>query len=70
MPFFYIMVRIIQDEMQGASNEAILATIMVAYAMSTVLTGVVFLLLGIFKMGNLIQFFPRHILVGCIGGIG
>ncbi|KAI9337871.1 sulfate transporter family-domain-containing protein [Zopfochytrium polystomum] len=71
MPFLHIMVRIIEDYMgSNAAPEAVLATIMVAYAVSTVLTGVAFLLLGFFKLGNIIQFFPRHILVGCIGGIG
>ena len=43
---------------------------MASYAMSCVLTGCVFLFLGYYKLGNMIQFFPRHILVGCIGGIG
>ncbi|KAI8918399.1 sulfate transporter family-domain-containing protein, partial [Powellomyces hirtus] len=70
MPFLHIICRTISNEMQGASHHSILATVMVAYAMSTLLTGFVFLMLGIFKLGNLVQFFPRHILVGCIGGIG
>lgn len=55
-----------------------LATVVVAYSLSTLLTGLVFLLLGYLKLGNLLQFFPRHILVslqindqiGTIGGIG
>ncbi|KAJ3151683.1 hypothetical protein HDU89_001731 [Geranomyces variabilis] len=70
MPFLHIICRTIHSEMHGAAPHAILATVMVAYAMSTLLTGLVFLLLGIFKLGTLVQFFPRHILVGCIGGIG
>ncbi|KAJ3040061.1 hypothetical protein HDV00_011510 [Rhizophlyctis rosea] len=70
MPFLHIMCTIIEDRMKGQPSNAILATIMVSYAMSTILTGLVFLLLGMFRLGNLIQFFPRHILVGCIGGIG
>nr|KAJ3422856.1 hypothetical protein HK105_005940 [Polyrhizophydium stewartii] len=70
VPFLHIICATIEAEMTGAHSHAITATIMVAYAMSTIMTGVVFLLLGIFKLGNLIQFFPRHILVGCIGGIG
>jgi MFS superfamily sulfate permease-like transporter len=56
--------------MVGSSDAEIIATIMVGYACSTIVTGIVFLILGIFKLGNVIQFFPRHILVGCIGGIG
>ncbi|KAJ9092109.1 hypothetical protein QFC21_006975 [Naganishia friedmannii] len=43
---------------------------MVSYAFSAVLTGLVFLLLGYFRLGALIGYFPRHILVGCIGGVG
>ncbi|KAJ3177179.1 hypothetical protein HDU87_004671 [Geranomyces variabilis] len=70
MPFLHIICRTIHSGMHGAAPHAILATVMVAYAMSTLLTGLVFLLLGIFKLGTLVQFFPRHILVGCIGGIG
>lgn len=34
------------------------------------LPGVSFFLLGFFRLGSLLGFFPRHILVGCIGGIG
>lgn len=34
------------------------------------LTGLTFFLLGFFRLGSLIGFFPRHILVGCIGGVG
>jgi SulP family sulfate permease len=35
-----------------------------------ILPGVSFFLLGFFRLGSLLGFFPRHILVGCIGGIG
>jgi MFS superfamily sulfate permease-like transporter len=34
------------------------------------LTGLAFFLLGFFRLGSLLGFFPRHILVGCIGGVG
>ncbi|KAI8911753.1 sulfate transporter family-domain-containing protein [Gorgonomyces haynaldii] len=70
IPFLHLMVEQIEHTMQGASDAAIMSTVMTAYAMSTVLTGITFLLLGIFKLGTIIQFFPRHVLVGCIGGIG
>jgi MFS superfamily sulfate permease-like transporter len=70
MPFLHIICKSIEDSMVGADRKAVLATIMAAYAMSCVITGLVFLFLGLFKLGNLIQFFPRHILIGCIGGIG
>lgn len=34
------------------------------------LPGIAFFLLGFFRLGSLLGFFPRHILVGCIGGVG
>jgi SulP family sulfate permease len=43
---------------------------MFAFAMSSVLTGLAFGLLGLMKLGRLSEFFPRHILVGTIGGVG
>ncbi|RKP13673.1 sulfate transporter family-domain-containing protein [Piptocephalis cylindrospora] len=54
----------------GGSDETIVATTMVAYSLSTILTGIVFMALGYWKLGSLVEFFPRHILVGCIGGVG
>lgn len=70
MPFLHLMCEIIESKMRGADSRGITATIMVAYASSTILTGIIFLLLGVFRLGNMIQYFPRHILIGCIGGIG
>ncbi|KAI9228400.1 MAG: sulfate transporter family-domain-containing protein [Piptocephalis tieghemiana] len=55
---------------EGGSDETIIATTMVAYALSTIFTGLVFMALGYWKLGSLVEFFPRHILVGCIGGVG
>ena len=43
---------------------------MVSFAFSSILTGLVFFALGAFRLGALIGYFPRHILVGCIGGVG
>ena len=34
------------------------------------LTGVVFWTMGRFKLGYIVGFIPRHILIGCIGGVG
>jgi hypothetical protein len=70
LPFLHIICGIIEKAMEGSEPKAVLATIMCAYAMSCVMTGIVFLLLGVLKLGKFIQFFPRHILMGCIGGIG
>ncbi|KAJ3102096.1 hypothetical protein HK100_004424 [Physocladia obscura] len=74
MPFLYLIAASVENRMtNGAAavdKDAILATIMTAFAMSTILTGIVFFALAYFKLGNLIQFFPRQVLIGCIGGIG
>ncbi|KAK8864231.1 hypothetical protein IAR55_001477 [Kwoniella newhampshirensis] len=69
VPFFHILVNIIENVI-GDDDKAIIATTMVAFAFSSVLTGLVFFALGAFKLGGLIGYFPRHILVGCIGGVG
>ena len=55
----------------GEENpKSVLATTILSYSLSSVLTGVVFYVMGRCKLGFLIGFFPRHILVGCIGGVG
>lgn len=55
----------------GEENpKAVLATTILSYSISAVLTGAVFFLMGKCKLGRLIGFFPRHILIGCIGGVG
>lgn len=43
---------------------------MLAFAISSILTGIAFYSLGAMRLGSLSEFFPRHILVGCIGGVG
>lgn len=58
-------------EMVGENNpEAVIATTITSYALSSMLTGTVFYLMGRFKFGYIIGFIPRHILIGCIGGVG
>lgn len=69
-PFFHSMALAINADMQNQPKTAILATVIVTYSISAIVTGVVFLLLGKLQLGSLVGFFPRHILVGCIGGVG
>lgn len=42
------------------SKDIIRATVIMAYTISTLLTGLTFLVLGKFKLGSLIGFFPQH----------
>ena len=55
----------------GESNpQAVIATTILSFSISSVLTGAVFFGMGACRLGSLIGFFPRHILIGCIGGVG
>lgn len=65
IPFLHSMVNTIAGHV--ADERQILPTIMVCYALSSVMTGLVFFLLGLFKLGNIVGFFPRIVLVGTIG---
>ena len=68
VPFYHAIVGTLQHHI--SDDETLVATTMFAFAMSTVLTGLAFGTLGYFKLGRLSEFFPRHILVGTIGGVG
>src|ERR1700709_1530425 len=55
----------------GEDNpQAVISTTITSYALSSVLTGFVFFLMGTFHFGYIVGFIPRHILIGCIGGVG
>lgn len=55
----------------GENNpQSVLATTILSYSISSVITGAVFFLMGACRLGSLVGFFPRHILIGCIGGVG
>ncbi|OSC98639.1 hypothetical protein PYCCODRAFT_1374821 [Trametes coccinea BRFM310] len=70
VPFFHLIANQIADTVGEENPHAVIATTMVAFAFSSILTGFTFFLLGALRLGSLIGFFPRHILVGCIGGVG
>ncbi|RCI15425.1 hypothetical protein L249_3462 [Ophiocordyceps polyrhachis-furcata BCC 54312] len=70
VPFFHNMALKIMDSVGPENADAVIATTIVAYALSSMMTGLVFFLMGKFKFGSLVGFIPRHILIGCIGGVG
>jgi SulP family sulfate permease len=70
VPFFHKMTYMIMGSMGTANPDALRATVITSYAMSSILTGLVFLGLGAAKLGTLVNFFPHSILTGCIGGVG
>ena len=50
--------------------DEVISTTITAYAISSILTGAVFFLMGVCRFGYIVGFIPRHILLGCIGGVG
>lgn len=69
-PFFHTMALAIMDTLgEDRPNEVITTTIF-CYIISSMITGLTFLALGKLKLGKIVGFFPRHILIGCIGGVG
>ncbi|KAL1954356.1 hypothetical protein VTO42DRAFT_1383 [Malbranchea cinnamomea] len=70
VPFFHRMAFMILAKVGKENVRSVLATTILSYAISAVLTGTVFFVMGVSGLGSLIGFFPRHILIGCIGGVG
>ncbi len=54
---------------QGYGREA-LSTLFFLFGTASVIVGGVFYTLGRLELGKVLYFFPAHVLVGCIGGIG
>ncbi|KAJ7036917.1 hypothetical protein C8F04DRAFT_457262 [Mycena alexandri] len=54
----------------GDDHPGLVPTVMAAYALSSILTGVAFLLLGLLKIGSLVAYFPQTVLTGAVGAIG
>jgi SulP family sulfate permease len=45
-------------------------TILVTVCISTFLNGMLFYIVGYFRLGNLLHYFPRHVILGMTGGFG
>lgn len=70
VPFFHNMAQRITEIVGEENPDAVIATTIISYSMSSMITGLVFYLMGKFKFGFMVGFIPRHILIGCIGGVG
>ncbi|KAL3427812.1 hypothetical protein PVAG01_01321 [Phlyctema vagabunda] len=70
VPFFHGMAATIMAAVGTDKPQEVISTTITAYAISSVFTGLAFLLMGVFRVGYIIGFIPRHILIGCIGGVG
>ena len=58
VPFFHKMAMTILERVGEDNPKAVLATTVLSFALSSVLTGAVFFLMGACKLGSLIGFFP------------
>lgn len=56
--------------MAGSDPQTLYANIFAAIALSTALTGVAFVLLGYFKLGNLVRFIPYPVMGGFLAATG
>ena len=54
---------------QGLGEDA-LGTVLITWALGTLFVGAAFYTLGALDVGNVVHHIPRHVIVGCIGGIG
>eukprot|EP00581_Thalassiosira_minuscula_P005996 CAMPEP_0183735588 /NCGR_PEP_ID=MMETSP0737-20130205/47122_1 /TAXON_ID=385413 /ORGANISM="Thalassiosira miniscula, Strain CCMP1093" /LENGTH=905 /DNA_ID=CAMNT_0025969387 /DNA_START=173 /DNA_END=2890 /DNA_ORIENTATION=+ len=68
VPFCQALTYIVVEN-QGYGKEA-LSTLFFLFGMASVIVGIVFYALGRANLGRVLYFFPAHVLVGCIGGIG
>lgn len=70
VPFFHNMASTITSLVGEESPDAVIATTIFCFCFSSLITGAVFFSMGALKFGYLVGFIPRHILIGCIGGVG
>lgn len=69
VPFCLELARIVIEEV-GNSGSGASSTLFFLFGLSSVIVGATFYLLGRLELGRVVYFFPSHVLVGCIGGIG
>jgi SulP family sulfate permease len=71
LPFLHTIAKSIQEEL-SVKDPAInpIPSVLAAFSLGTLLTGVLFTSFGAARLGNVMGYFPRHILVGSIGGVG
>ncbi|KAL5617763.1 hypothetical protein FOBRF1_006511 [Fusarium oxysporum] len=69
VPFFYNMAAKITEVVKEGNPDAVIATTIASFSLSAMMTGLVFYLIGRFKVGYIVGFIPRYILLGCISGV-
>jgi MFS superfamily sulfate permease-like transporter len=70
IPFIHTLAQGIHSGLHNTNPEKVLPTVLVAMCVSVLLNGILFLLVGLLKMGNVLHFFPRYVILGMIFGLG
>jgi SulP family sulfate permease len=71
IPFIHTMCLSIHDALHTTHTvKEMLPTILVTICLSTIFNGVLFYIFGALKLGNVLHFFPRHVILGMTGGFG
>lgn len=68
VPFCHALAQLVIQH-QGYGIEA-LSTLFLLFGLSSIIVGMVFMVLGKLNLGRVIYYIPNHVLVGCIAGIG
>ncbi|KAJ9459800.1 putative vacuolar membrane protein [Diplonema papillatum] len=71
LPFLARLGRDVYSDLKARGREdQVLPTLLFCFALSTVLSGITMLLLGRARLGKLTAYFPKHVLLGYVGGMG
>lgn len=65
IPFVHTMAISIFNTLEHTHTiEQMMPTVLITVCLSTIINGMLFFLVGYFKMGNVLHFFPRHVIMG------
>ena len=71
IPFVHTMASGVFDSLEHSHTlQQMLPTVLVTVCISTIINGVLFFVVGYFKLGNVLHFFPRHVIMGMTAGFG
>ena len=71
IPFVHSMATGIFDTLEHTHTfHQMIPTVLITVCLSTIINGFMFYIVGYFKMGNVLHFFPRHVIMGMTAGFG
>lgn len=71
IPFVHTMAMGVYNSLEATHTVAeMMPTVVVTVCVSTILNGLLFYVVGYFRLGNILHFFPRHVIMGMTAGFG